>query len=115
MFVGIVIPLFRDTTSLQEIITHISAHILYDPAIDRSTEPCGLCGRPAPLCTIFLKKSSSGSAAAGSVGTVQFGPHSGYFSLNAEPEQRSRLRHMLNRERVLIFLDGFPKDKVQAS
>ncbi|KAF7371921.1 hypothetical protein MVEN_00049800 [Mycena venus] len=45
------------------VIAHIGSHILHDPGIDRSTEPCGLCGRPAPMCTIFLKKSSSGSGA----------------------------------------------------
>ncbi|KAK7007633.1 hypothetical protein R3P38DRAFT_2553314 [Favolaschia claudopus] len=47
----------------QSVIAHVGAHILYDTKIDRSLEPCGLCGRPAPLCSLFLKKSSSGSGA----------------------------------------------------
>ncbi|KAK7001931.1 hypothetical protein R3P38DRAFT_3326830 [Favolaschia claudopus] len=47
----------------QSVMAHVGAHILYDPKIDRSLEPCGLCGRPAPLCSLFLKKSSSGSGA----------------------------------------------------
>ena len=40
----------------QRILEHIGAHILHDPSIDRLSEPCGLCLRPAPLCKIFLKK-----------------------------------------------------------
>ncbi|KAJ7735833.1 hypothetical protein DFH07DRAFT_680753, partial [Mycena maculata] len=52
-----------DTAHPQLIIAHIGSHILHDPAIDRSMEPCGLCGRASPLCQIFLKKSSSGSGA----------------------------------------------------
>ncbi|KAK7016164.1 hypothetical protein R3P38DRAFT_2543037 [Favolaschia claudopus] len=52
-----------DTAHPQLVLSHIGAHILYDPAIDRSTEPCGLCGRPASLCFLFLKRSSSRSNA----------------------------------------------------
>ena len=36
---------------------HISAYVLHDPSVDRSSEPCGLCLRPEPLCKIVLKKS----------------------------------------------------------
>ena len=41
----------------QHIVEHISAHILHDPSVDRLSEPCGLCLRPAPLCKIILKKA----------------------------------------------------------
>jgi hypothetical protein len=39
----------------QRVIEHIGAHILHDESVDRSSEPCGLCLRPAPLCKIILK------------------------------------------------------------
>jgi hypothetical protein len=41
----------------QRVVEHIGAHILHDPSVDRSTEPCGLCLRPAPMCKIVLKKT----------------------------------------------------------
>ncbi|KAJ7725143.1 hypothetical protein DFH07DRAFT_691016, partial [Mycena maculata] len=41
------------------ILSHIGSHILHDPTIDRSTQPCGLCCRPWPMCQFFLKKSGS--------------------------------------------------------
>jgi hypothetical protein len=41
----------------QRIIEHSGAHILFDPSIDRTLEPCGLCLRPAPLCKIYLRKT----------------------------------------------------------
>lgn len=41
----------------QRIVEHISAHILHDRSVNRASEPCGLCLRPAPLCKIILKKA----------------------------------------------------------
>ena len=41
----------------QRIVEHIGAHVLHDPSVDRLSEPCGLCLRPAPLCEIVLKKA----------------------------------------------------------
>ena len=38
-------------------VEHIGAHILHDSLVDRLSEPCGLCLRPAPLCKIVLKKA----------------------------------------------------------
>lgn len=50
-------PIVRFNPSLrQRVVEHISAHILYDPSVDQSSEPCGLCLRPASLCKIVLKK-----------------------------------------------------------
>ena len=40
----------------QCIMEHISAHILYDPAVNQSSEACGLCLQPVPFCKIVLKK-----------------------------------------------------------
>jgi len=37
-------------------VKHIGAHILHDPSVNHSSEPCGLCLRPTPLCKIVLKK-----------------------------------------------------------
>jgi hypothetical protein len=45
----------------QHIVEHIGAHILHDPSVDRSSEPCGLCLQPAPLCKIILKKVKRGT------------------------------------------------------
>jgi hypothetical protein len=46
----------------QHIVEHIGAHILHDPSVDCSSEPCGLCLRPAPLCQIVLKKGKRGTS-----------------------------------------------------
>ncbi|KAJ7808367.1 hypothetical protein B0H14DRAFT_2252347, partial [Mycena olivaceomarginata] len=48
-----------DMVHPQTILAHIGAHILHDPTVDLSTQPCGLCLRPWPMCQFFLKKSSS--------------------------------------------------------
>ncbi|KAF8054223.1 hypothetical protein FPV67DRAFT_1763516 [Lyophyllum atratum] len=45
------------------ILEHMAAHLYFDdPMIDRSTEPCGLCLRPAPLCVFYLKKGRGAGA-----------------------------------------------------
>ncbi|KAI0283829.1 hypothetical protein BC826DRAFT_891645, partial [Russula brevipes] len=46
-----------DSSLRQRVVEHIGAHILHDASVDRSSEPCGLCLRPAPLCKINLKKT----------------------------------------------------------
>ncbi|KAF8330036.1 uncharacterized protein EI90DRAFT_2996770 [Cantharellus anzutake] len=45
-----------------KLLTHIAAHILYDPKVDRSCEPCGLCLLPNPLCKFVLKRSKGAPA-----------------------------------------------------
>lgn len=40
----------------QHIISHAGSHTLNDPNVNRSSEPCGLCLSPAPICRIFLRK-----------------------------------------------------------
>ena len=50
-------PIVTFNPSLRQcILEHIGAHILHDRSVDRLSEPCGLCLRPAPLCKIVLKK-----------------------------------------------------------
>ncbi|KAH9173748.1 hypothetical protein EDB89DRAFT_1849732 [Lactarius sanguifluus] len=49
-------PVQLDTTNGQRVLAHIASHILHDPTVDRSREPCGLCLRPANLCTIYLTR-----------------------------------------------------------
>ena len=51
-----------DGSLRQHIVEHIGAHILHDPSVGRSSEPCGLCLRPAPLCNIVLKKGKRGTS-----------------------------------------------------
>jgi hypothetical protein len=46
-----------DPSNLHRVIEHIGAHILHDSSVDCSSEPCGLCLRPAPLCKIVPKKA----------------------------------------------------------
>ena len=41
----------------QCIIEHSSTPILFNPSIDRTLEPCGLCLHPMPLCKIYLRKT----------------------------------------------------------
>jgi hypothetical protein len=50
-----------DSSLRQHIVEHIGAHILHDPSVDCSSEPCGLCLWPAPLCKIILKKVKRGT------------------------------------------------------
>ena len=39
-----------------KLLTHVTAHILHDPSINREDEPCGLCLLLAPSGQIVLKK-----------------------------------------------------------
>jgi hypothetical protein len=43
-----------DASNGQCVLAHIGSHILHDPSIDLSQEPCGLCLRPSILCLIYL-------------------------------------------------------------
>ncbi|KAF7328292.1 hypothetical protein MSAN_02488500 [Mycena sanguinolenta] len=52
-------PFPLDITRPQKVLAHTGAHILHDSKIDRSSLPCGFCGRPAPMCLFFLKKTHS--------------------------------------------------------
>jgi hypothetical protein len=45
-----------DTSNGQHVLAHIRSHVLCDPSIDRSQEPCGLCLRTASFCSIYLTK-----------------------------------------------------------
>jgi hypothetical protein len=44
------------------VLEHMAVHILFDPSIDRSAEPCGLCLHPSPLCVYHLKKGKGAGA-----------------------------------------------------
>lgn len=52
-----------DLSQGQRILEHIGGHVLFDPKVDRTAHPCGLCLRPAPLCIFYLTK---GKGARGS-------------------------------------------------
>ncbi|KAJ6527860.1 hypothetical protein DFH09DRAFT_1327969 [Mycena vulgaris] len=41
------------------VLAHNAAHILFDPAVDWSTHPCGICLNPAPMCRIVLTTSGT--------------------------------------------------------
>jgi hypothetical protein len=43
----------------QQVLAHVAAHILFDPDINTSTEPCGICLSPAPLCEFYLTTSGT--------------------------------------------------------
>ncbi|KAJ7142000.1 hypothetical protein C8R46DRAFT_822672, partial [Mycena filopes] len=43
-----------DPAQGQPVLAHMAAHILFDPNIDASTEPCGLCLSPALMCEFYL-------------------------------------------------------------
>ncbi|KAH9005732.1 hypothetical protein EDB86DRAFT_2795608 [Lactarius hatsudake] len=51
-------PVQLDATNGQRVLAHIASHILHDLTVDKSQEPCGLCLRPANMCTIYLTKRS---------------------------------------------------------
>ena len=54
-----------DHSNGQRMLEHMGAHILYDSTISRNLEVCDLCLRPAPMCTIYLKKGHGGSKGDG--------------------------------------------------
>ncbi|TFK71092.1 hypothetical protein BDN72DRAFT_856481 [Pluteus cervinus] len=51
-----------DLAQGQRVLEHISAHILFDPRVDRATDPCGLCLLSAATCRYFLKKGRGAKA-----------------------------------------------------
>ncbi|KZV98363.1 hypothetical protein EXIGLDRAFT_597482, partial [Exidia glandulosa HHB12029] len=48
-----------DWSKASQVLNHLAAHILFDPAIERANEPCGFCLQPAPQCLFFLRKGHS--------------------------------------------------------
>ncbi|KAF8229960.1 hypothetical protein L208DRAFT_1284172, partial [Tricholoma matsutake] len=48
--------------SVQRVLEHMSTHILFDPSVDQSAEPCGLCLCPLPLCIYYLKRGKGVAA-----------------------------------------------------
>ncbi|KAI0257783.1 hypothetical protein BC834DRAFT_793882, partial [Gloeopeniophorella convolvens] len=40
----------------QDVLEHIGSHVLFDPSVDHSTEPCGLCLQSFVVCRVYLKK-----------------------------------------------------------
>ncbi|KAJ7573003.1 hypothetical protein C8J56DRAFT_1133363 [Mycena floridula] len=56
-------PFKLDPTQGQRVLEHIGSHVLYDQTLDRSSEPCGLCLSPDPLCRIYLTKSKGRNGA----------------------------------------------------
>lgn len=46
----------------QRVLEHMAAHILFDSSVERSSEPCGLCLRPTPVCVFHLKKGKGTGA-----------------------------------------------------
>ncbi|PBK60263.1 hypothetical protein ARMSODRAFT_1026651 [Armillaria solidipes] len=48
-------PVVLDCDKPQSILTHIATHILHDTHVDQSSEPCGLCLLPSPICCFMLK------------------------------------------------------------
>ncbi|KAF6748797.1 hypothetical protein DFP72DRAFT_792072, partial [Ephemerocybe angulata] len=43
-------------TNAQRVLEHMGAHILLDPGIDRTTDPCGLCLMSSQICRYFVTK-----------------------------------------------------------
>ncbi|KAJ6451021.1 hypothetical protein C8R45DRAFT_848636 [Mycena sanguinolenta] len=52
-------PFPLDVAHPQKVLAHMGAHIIHDSKIDRSSLPCGFCGRPSSMCLFVLKKSHS--------------------------------------------------------
>ncbi|KAF8177489.1 hypothetical protein K438DRAFT_2181592 [Mycena galopus ATCC 62051] len=45
-----------DLTKGPRLLEHFGAHQLHDSTINPNHEPCGLCGRAAPMCSFYLAK-----------------------------------------------------------
>lgn len=51
-----------DWKNAQRVLEHFGAQILFDPQVDRTSEPCGFCLRstfPSSTCVFYLTKSSN--------------------------------------------------------
>jgi len=46
----------------QHVLEHAAAHVLFDSSIDATSQPCGLCLRPSPVCTFYVKKGKGSDA-----------------------------------------------------
>lgn len=46
----------------QRTLEHVGAHILFDPAVKRIDQPCGLCLRPSSMCQYYLLKGKGTKA-----------------------------------------------------
>lgn len=46
-------------SSAQHTLVHNGSHILFDPTINRSDQPCALCMRPFPICKFELTKTEA--------------------------------------------------------
>jgi hypothetical protein len=49
-------PIRLNKTNGQHVLAHITSHVLHNPTINKSQEPCGLCLQAANICTIYLTK-----------------------------------------------------------
>ncbi|KAJ7106158.1 hypothetical protein C8R44DRAFT_638603, partial [Mycena epipterygia] len=56
-------PLPLPFKNKQTILQHNGGHILFDPTIKRSDQPCGLCLRPYPMCEFYLARGSGTDSA----------------------------------------------------
>ncbi|RXW13089.1 hypothetical protein EST38_g12763, partial [Candolleomyces aberdarensis] len=54
-----------DAAQGQRVLEHMAVHILFDPKVKASDEPCGLCLRPSPICRFYLKKGKGSQAFGG--------------------------------------------------
>lgn len=55
-------PPVLDISQSKKVLEHNAGHILHDPKVKRSDEPCGLCLRPSPLCVFYIKKGKGANA-----------------------------------------------------
>ena len=52
-----------DVSKTHKILEHVATHFLFDNTLDTTKELCGLCMRPSPLCSFYLRKGKGvGSA-----------------------------------------------------
>lgn len=56
------LPVSLPASHPQCILSHIGSHILYNPNVNRASEPCGLCLRPLPMCIFYLMKGKGANA-----------------------------------------------------
>jgi len=52
-------PFVWDRAKPLKVIEHISAHILFDPTVDKAEEYCGLCFHLSPLCLFYFRRGKN--------------------------------------------------------
>ncbi|KAJ7208377.1 hypothetical protein GGX14DRAFT_300272, partial [Mycena pura] len=65
------------------VLNHMGSHIINENGINLAEQPCGLCGRPSPMCYFVLRRTAGSSSLSVDLKASRGCPHLKKFSLTA--------------------------------